>query len=114
MYFLKMLTVEQLDSEYFQIATFDVHFILLCRYHPPISCQGSTLGSSKNRYECGNESYDFCPNIKVDWTPMKDLPTIFSSPEQEVLMVSYCYRSLSVVVRLCIVRRASTFGLWTL
>jgi len=41
---------------------------------------------------------------------------LFSSPEHEVLMVSYCGQWLSVVRRRpsCVVRRASTFDVYTL
>ena len=41
---------------------------------------------------------------------------IISSPEHEVLMVSYCGQWLSVVVRRasCVVRRPSTFDVYTL
>ena len=41
---------------------------------------------------------------------------LFSSPEHEVLMVSYCGQWLSVVVRRpsCVVRRPSTFDVYTL
>ena len=42
--------------------------------------------------------------------------SIFSSPEHEVLMVSYCGQWLSVVRRRvsCVVRRPSTFDVYTL
>ena len=41
---------------------------------------------------------------------------LFSSPEHEVLMVSYCGQWLSVVRRRpsCVVRRPSTFNVYTL
>jgi len=41
---------------------------------------------------------------------------VFSSPEHEVLMVSYCGQWLSVVRRRvsCVVRRPSTFDVYTL
>ena len=44
------------------------------------------------------------------------LTLIFSSPEHEVLMVSYCGQWLSVVRRRpsCVVRRPSTFDVYTL
>ena len=43
----------------------------------------------------------------------KNLFQIFvSSPEHEVLMVSYCYRSLSVVVRRASVPRGSCVNFW--
>jgi len=51
------------------------------------------------------------------------LKSIFSSPEHEVLMVSYCGQWLSVVRRRassvvrrpsCVVRRPSTFDVYTL
>jgi len=42
--------------------------------------------------------------------------TVFSSPEHEVLMVSYCGQWLSVVRRRAssVVRRVSTFDVYTL
>jgi len=43
-------------------------------------------------------------------------PGLFSSPEHEVLMVSFCGQWLSIVRRCpsCVVRRASTFDVYTL
>ena len=44
-----------------------------------------------------------CIKISSDQITFLIKMLIFSSPEQEVLMVSYCNQSLSVVRRLCIV-----------
>ena len=53
---------------------------------------------------------------QVELTKCIDCLIFFSSPEHEVLMVSYCGQWLSVVRRRasCVVRRASTFDVYTL
>ena len=45
------------------------------------------------------------------WSPDKQGYLIFSSPEHEVLMVSYCYRSLSVFCASCVCASCVSFWL---
>ena len=54
--------------------------------------------------------------IDVYVTSFQSMNFVFSSPEHEVLMVSYCGQWLSVVRRRpsCVVCRASTFDVYTL
>ena len=60
----------------------------------------------------GKFSLDFCISVFL----FSKLLSFFSSPEHEVLMVSYCGQWLSVVRRppSSVVRRASTFDVYTL
>jgi len=55
-------------------------------------------------------------HLLIDYYLSSNMHPVFSSPEHEVLMVSYCGQWLSVVRRRpsSVVRRASTFDVYTL